>query len=310
MKAPPKGGLTRDLSLAKGGLVRLGARVTDLFGTAWRVLYLNGSGSITELALGAEDTVFRSGGVSAAPTWIAPGVPSTQAFGDAAAEGTTDGYARTDHKHGIPADPVTAHAAAADPHTGYVLESLLDAKGDMIAASAADTPVKVTVGADGTILTADSAQATGLKWAAASSMLKTQSGGYFMIPAGPALGTVISDGVANTYGSWVEMIASTAAALYIVGIVWDAESSAITPNYLQIDIGTGAAGAEISVGEWRFGVTGASVTDVTGAQVCIFPFPIPVAISTRIALRAASDTGDTGYGYTLICINQADLVSI
>ena len=62
-----------------------------------------------------------------------------------------------------------AHAAAADPHTGYVLESLLDAKGDIIAASAADTPAKLTVGANDTVLTADSGTATGLKWAAAGS---------------------------------------------------------------------------------------------------------------------------------------------
>lgn len=68
----PKGGLTRDLSLAKGGLIRIGARVTDLFGTAWRVLYLNGSGSITELALGASGTFLKSNGAAAAPTFAVP----------------------------------------------------------------------------------------------------------------------------------------------------------------------------------------------------------------------------------------------
>lgn len=39
-----------------------------------------------------------------------------------------------------------------------------DAKGDLIAASAADTAAKLTVGANGTLLMADSAQSTGLKY--------------------------------------------------------------------------------------------------------------------------------------------------
>lgn len=47
---------------------------------------------------------------------------------------------------------------------GGIAASLLDAKGDLIAASAADTAAKVTVGANTKLLTADSAQAAGVKW--------------------------------------------------------------------------------------------------------------------------------------------------
>ncbi len=57
------------------------------------------------------------------------------------------------------------HTGAADPHTGYVLESLFDAKGDILAASADNTPAKLTVGTNNYVLTAASGETTGLKWA-------------------------------------------------------------------------------------------------------------------------------------------------
>lgn len=47
--------------------------------------------------------------------------------------------------------------------------TIFDAKGDLIAASAADTAARLAVGANGTVLTADSAEATGLKWATPSA---------------------------------------------------------------------------------------------------------------------------------------------
>jgi hypothetical protein len=50
-----------------------------------------------------------------------------------------------------------------------IQNAIVDAKGDIIAATAADTPARLAVGANGTVLTADSAEATGLKWATPTS---------------------------------------------------------------------------------------------------------------------------------------------
>lgn len=60
----------------------------------------------------------------------------------------------------------------AHTHADYITSSsainptIVDAKGDLIAATAADTVARLAVGANDTVLTADSSTATGLKWAA------------------------------------------------------------------------------------------------------------------------------------------------
>lgn len=49
-----------------------------------------------------------------------------------------------------------------------IAESLVDAKGDLLAASADDTVARLAVGTNDYVLTADSGEATGLKWAASA----------------------------------------------------------------------------------------------------------------------------------------------
>jgi hypothetical protein len=55
---------------------------------------------------------------------------------------------------------------AAAPGGGLVADTLWDAKGDLAVASAADTGARLPVGTNGDVLTVDSAQTLGVKWAA------------------------------------------------------------------------------------------------------------------------------------------------
>lgn len=135
---------------------------------------------------------------------------------------------------------------------------------------------------------------------------KTASGGYFLIPAGPAAGTTVAKAAsAATYGDWVEMEDSTAAALFIVGVVIEDLQNANT--YVQLDIGVGAAASEVSVSEVKTGEHQSS----GNADPIMLPYPIPVAASARIACRTAGSTaGADTIAVSLLCINQADLVPI
>jgi hypothetical protein len=67
------------------------------------------------------------------------------------------------------------------------MATAIDAKGDLVAGTAADTFSRLAVGANGTVLTADSAEATGLKWAATAS-----SGGYTEIATGTLSSTALN----------------------------------------------------------------------------------------------------------------------
>ena len=81
-------------------------------------------------------------------------------------------------------------------------KALFDAKGDILVATAADTPGKLTVGTNGYYLKADSSTATGLVWAAVDALpSQTGNSGKYLTTDGSAASwaTVTTDPTADIF---------------------------------------------------------------------------------------------------------------
>jgi hypothetical protein len=92
-------------------------------------------------------------------------------------------------------------------HSDYITAAsainptIVDAKGDIIAATAADTVARLAVGANDTVLTADSTAATGLKWATPAA------GGMTLISTTALSGTSTTvSSIPGTYKGLVAII--------------------------------------------------------------------------------------------------------
>ena len=79
-------------------------------------------------------------------------------------------------KHVFTGDDATFFTAGVATADAAIPKSTVTTKGDIIAATASATVTRVAAGTNGYILTADSAEAAGIKWAAATSQLPSQTG--------------------------------------------------------------------------------------------------------------------------------------
>ena len=83
------------------------------------------------------------------------------------------------------------------PFSG-IQETLIDAKGDLLSATAADTPARLAVGTNNYILTADSVEATGLKWAPAPVTLTGSETLTNKTLTSPTVNTAVNNGLSGS----------------------------------------------------------------------------------------------------------------
>lgn len=133
----------------------------------------------------------------------------------------------------------------AQDDSNAIQNAIVDAKGDLIAATAADTPARLAVGTNGQILTADSTAATGLAWTTPAS------GGFVGCKATASSGTSVSN------STWTAIAFNTEA--------FDTSGfHSTSTNNSRITIPTGKDGKYLFIG------TGALVSGTSGRRFMAF----------------------------------------
>lgn len=125
------------------------------------------------------------------------------------------------------AQPSFSQAPIETTDPNAISKTIMDAKGDLISATGADTPARLAVGTDGQVLLADSTQTTGLRWAADPTTTAFDAKGDLLVGTGPDAYTRVPVGTNNQV-----LVADSAEAS---GVRWSSEQdpNAITKSIID-----------------------------------------------------------------------------
>lgn len=206
-------------------------------------------------------------------------------FGQAAAVGAASAYARADHTHGTPTNPVTAHEAAADPHVQYRLE-------------AANIPQ-----AEVTNLVADLAAKVAASTLTANGNLLTRAGG---VPAEVSRAALAAD--AAFTGTYAPKVSPTITPTDAAAIALTVQGTASQAGDLQRWQNSAAAAVARMDVAGRLGLGGAAPGGAVGGQQAVLSVDgytglggfringadgtFPIYLDTAGTFRLGSASGD------------------
>ena len=159
---------------------------------------------------------------------------------------------------------------------GGIQPTLLTTKGDIIVATGNATLVRQGVGANGTVLTADSAEADGVKWAT---------------PATPASGLTL-------------ITSSTFSSVSSVSLPNSTFSSTYDNYYLTVNFSSGSASGDSFI---RFRTSGTDNSSasyfVTGQKISLTPIQTLIGNSSQTSIAGpyieASSGTETNFSWTI-----------
>jgi hypothetical protein len=146
---------------------------------------------------------------------------------------------------------------------GGIQPTIVDAKGDLITAVAADTPARIAVGANDTVLTADSSTATGLKWATPATPVTAKSFSLISSTAMTGSSTVTISGISGMDEIFITAVGWSAAAGNLAFLRLNTDStnkyyfaghrSTIFSSYTVNDFGRNDSGAPDAISYYNIG---------------------------------------------------------
>ena len=174
-------------------------------------------------------------------------------------------------------------------------ESLFDAKGDLLVASADNTPAKLSVGTNGYLLTANSSATNGVEWAAAPVSLPSQTGngGYYLTTNGTsaswgALVVPITTGTATVSANTATTVDTTALSAFtsIEYMVSLKQGSKVRTSKVVVQTdGTSVDMTEFAITETGGTIAGVVVSAAVASTNAVLQLTATDAATTNVTVK-------------------------